>query len=131
MPSTPPPPPPPSARRYDANTVVTADPRTGAGVDRSGVVARPSDFEHFVRLDARGNVLSGHGQVEQLGSIAAYACSVADVVGQLLQFGPCIAVEARFAGGSVFAVREERGQIVGLKPHVNTNLYRLRTQLKL
>lgn len=103
----------------------------GVGVEKSGVVARPSDFEHFVRLDARGSVLNGHGQVEQLASIAAYACSVADVVGKLLQFGSCVAVEATFTGGSLFAVREARGQIVGLKPHVNTNLYRLRAQLKL
>jgi hypothetical protein len=127
MPSTPPPPP---ARRAE-NTVVTAHARLGAGVDRSGVVARPNDFEHFVRLDARGSVLSGHGQVEQLGSIAAYACSVADVVGQLLQFGPCNAVEARFSGGSLFAVREGHGQIVGLKPHLHTNLHRLRALLTL
>src|SRR5450432_1604744 len=67
--------------------------------DHSGVVPRPNDFEHFVRVDRRGRVLTGHGQVEQLAALTAYVARMADLIGEILQFGPCVAVEATLAKG--------------------------------
>jgi hypothetical protein len=99
--------------------------------ERSGVVPRLNDFEHFVRVDRRGRVLTGHGQTEQLAALAAYACRIGDLMGQLLQFGPSLAVEATFLDGSVFAYRDGGGDVVGLKPHARVDLGHVRARLKL
>jgi hypothetical protein len=99
--------------------------------ERSGVVPRPGDFEHFVRVDKHGRVLTGHGQVEELAALAAYACRIGDLIGQLLQFGPSIALEATFSSGSFFVYRDGGGEIVGIKPQAGTGLRHLRTRLNL
>jgi hypothetical protein len=99
--------------------------------ERSGLIPRLSDFEHFVRVDKRGRVLTGHGQTEQLASLSAYACRIGDLLGQLLQFGPTLAVEATFTDGSVFAYRDSGGDVVGIKPHARVDIGHVRARLKL
>lgn len=95
------------------------------------MVPRPSDFEHFVRVDKRGRVLTGHGQVEELAALAAYAVRMGDLIGQLLQFGPSVALEATFSSGSFFVYRDHGGEIVGIKPQARMGLRQLRVRLNL
>jgi hypothetical protein len=99
--------------------------------DRSGVVPRPSDFEHFVRIDKHGRVMTGHGQVEELAALAAYAMRMGDLIGELLQFGRSVALEATLSRGALFVYRDGGGEIVGVKPHARMSLRQLRTRLNL
>jgi hypothetical protein len=101
------------------------------GAERSGVVPRISDFEHFVRVDKRGRVLTGHGQAEELAAFSAYACRMADLIGELLQFGPGVALEATFSGRSLFVYRDSGGEIIGIKPNARMSLRHLRSRLNL
>ena len=102
-----------------------------AARERSGVVPRPSDFEHFARIDKHGRVLTGHGQVEELAALAAYACRIGDLIGEALQFGPTIAIEATFSDGSLFVYRDTGGEVVGIKPQPGMALRHLRARLHL
>ena len=127
---TPPPPPPrsslPAGIAGTSSSAASHPVREGSSAD-----VRLRDYEHYVELDTQGELLSGHGQTEQLASVAAYASNVADVVGRLLQFGHSIAVEAKFQHSALFVLRDASGRIVGLKPRSDMNLQRLRAQLKL
>jgi hypothetical protein len=100
--------------------------REGPGAD-----VRLGDYEHYVQLDTQGELLSGHGQTEQLASVAAYVSNVADVVGRMLQFGHSVAVEAKFQSSALFVLSDADGRIVGVKARGDMNLQRLRAQLKL
>ena len=115
MTSSAPPPPPPSRKA-----------RAGASL-----ALHTRDCEHYVELDAQGKLLAGHGQTEQLASMAAYASNVADVVGRMLQFGPSIAVEAKLQRTQLLVLRDDSGKILGLKPRDDLHLRRLRAHLKL
>jgi hypothetical protein len=99
--------------------------------ERSGVVPRPNDFEDFVRLDKNGRVLTGHGRVEELAALAAYATRMGDLIGELLQFGRSVALEATTADRALFVYRDGGGEIVGVKPHPRMSLRQLRTRLNL
>jgi hypothetical protein len=94
-------------------------------------VPRTSDFEHFVRVDRHGRVLTGHGEIDQLAALSAYAVRIADLVGDLLNFGPSLAIEASFAHGSIFAYRDTTGDVIGLKPHARVSLRSIRARLQL
>jgi hypothetical protein len=109
-----PPPPPPPARRAPAtgSHPVYRARHAPAGTDN----LRPSDFEHFARINAAGELTQGHGSAEQLAALSAFACSVVDGVGQLLGLGATRSVEARFAGGALLTMRQADGSIIGLKP---------------
>jgi hypothetical protein len=105
--------------------------RGDSAAERSGVVPRTSDFEHFVRVDRNGRVLTGQGRVEELAALCAYTCRMSDLIGELLQFGPAVALEASFSGSSVFVYRDAGGEIVGIKPHPRMSLRHLRARLNL
>jgi len=109
----------------------TQSARSESTAERSGVVPRSSDFEHFVRVDRNGRVLTGQGQVEALAGLSAYACRMSDLIGELLQFGPGVALEASFTGSSVFVYRDAGGEIVGVQPHRRMSLRHLRARLNL
>lgn len=91
---------------------------------------RPSDFEDFVRIDKNGRVMTGHGRVEELAALAAYAARMADLIGELLQFGRSVALEATLSDGALFVYRDGGGEIVAVKPHPRS-LRQLRTRLNL
>ena len=99
--------------------------------DRSGVVPRPSDFEHFVRVDKHGRVLTGHGQVEELAALSAYATRLGDLIGDMLQFGRIVALEAAVSNRTLFVYRDTGGETVGIKPHARMSLRQLRARLNL
>jgi hypothetical protein len=127
--------PPPPIRRTGPRRMhearFTEDTAREHPADRSGVVARPTDFEHFVRVDKHGRVLTGHGQVEQLAALTAYVTRMADLIGEMLQFGPTVAVEATLAKGAFFVYRDGGGELVGAKPQARMSLRQLRTRLNL
>jgi hypothetical protein len=77
----------------------------------------PAGFEHFARISAAGELVAGHGSARRMAELSAYVIQLADSVGQLLDLGPVRTVEASYAGGSLVALREPDGCIVGLKPH--------------
>lgn len=89
------------------------------------------DFEHSVHLDAHGSVLAGNGKLEELASLAAYVCRLANLVGGQLCFGDITGVEATLTNGTYFMHRELDGEIVSIKPRAHLNLIQLRTQLNL
>ena len=97
----------------------------------SEVVYRAADFEHSVHLDAHGNILAGNGQLEELASLAAYVCRLANLVGDQLCFGEVTGLEAKLANGTYFMHRELDGEIVSIKPRAHLNLIQLRAQLNL
>jgi hypothetical protein len=99
--------------------------------DRSGVVPRPSDFEHFVRVDKHGRVLTGHGRVEELAALSAYATRLGDLIGDMLQFGRVVALEAAVSNRALFVYRDTGGETVGIKPHARMSLRQLRARLNL
>ena len=103
MPSQPPPPPPP--RRG----VITGSHR----IQRP----QPADFEHFARVNAAGELVAAHGSARRMAELSTFVTQLADSVGQLLDLGPCRSVEASYAGGSLIALREPDGSVVGLKPY--------------
>lgn len=123
MPARPPPPPPPKRASTTGRDRPSREPSQtvsrqadwGRELDITSV--RPSDYEHFVRIDADGHVLQAHGSATRLASLSAYSCNLADAIGQLLDLGTVRSVEATFAGGLLLSVREPDGSIVGLKPY--------------
>jgi hypothetical protein len=99
--------------------------------ERSGVVPRPSDFEHFVRVDKNGRVLTGHGQVEELAALSAYVTRIGDLIGDTLHFGRIVALEAEVSKRALFVYRDTGGETVGIKPQARMSLRQLRARLNL
>jgi hypothetical protein len=97
----------------------------------SGSSYRPDDFEHAVRLDLQGNVLSGHGRVEELASLSAYVCRLGDLIGELMGMGKLNALEATLHQGKCLIFRGQSGSTVALRPRTNVDLTRIRAQLRL
>ena len=131
MTSRTPPPAPPATRRVSAKRDGGWPYAQRSAQEPSGVELRPRDYEHYVQLDAQGQLLFGHGQTEQLAAVTAYASNVADVVGRMLQFGSSRAVEAKFQHSLLFVLRNEAGQVVGLRARSAQHLPHLRALLKL
>lgn len=92
---------------------------------------RAVDFEHSVHLDAQGNILAGNGKLEELASLAAYACRIGDLVGGQLSFGEVTGMEVTLATGVFLLHRDSQGEIVSVKPQAHINLIQLRNQLNL
>lgn len=92
---------------------------------------RAADFEHSVHLDAQGNILAGNGKLEELASLAAYACRIVNLIGQQLGFGEVTGMEVTLANGVIMLHRDSQGEIVCVKPEPHLNLVQLRTQLNL
>ncbi|HEX2677033.1 MAG TPA: hypothetical protein VHM19_10345, partial [Polyangiales bacterium] len=93
---------------------------------------RIEEFEHAVRMDARGNVLTGNGAVEEHAALAAYGCRLGDLMGELLGLGPMIAVEGALRpAGRCLIFRDAAGDTVLLRPRAGVDLSRLRAQLAL
>ena len=67
-------------------------------------------------MNAAGELVAAHGSARRLAELSLYVTQLADSVGQLLELGPCRAVEASYAGGSLITTREPDGSIVGFKP---------------
>jgi hypothetical protein len=129
MSTKPPPIRPPLQRRSAQGFTPASVPEYPA--EHSGVVPRPSDFDHFVRVDKNGRVLTGHGQVEELAALAAYATRMGDLIGDMLQFGRVVALEAAVSSGALFVYRDTGGETVGIKPQARVSLRQLRTRLNL
>jgi hypothetical protein len=92
---------------------------------------RPDDFHHAVRLDPQGSVQSGHGRKDELAALAAYACRMGDLVGELMGLGKLRALEARLHEGRCLIFRGHSGAIVAVKPKPEVDLTRLKHQLRL
>lgn len=122
---------PPRRVQDPTNPALTRTGTLGLGRERSGVVAHPNDHEHFVRIDHRGHVVTGHGDVERLAAFSAYACRMADLIGEHLELGPVLALEATFSGHTLFVYRDAGAETVGLKPRASMSLRALRSRLKL
>jgi hypothetical protein len=100
--------------------------------EESGVSYRPEDFEHAVRMDARGAIVSGHGAVEEHAELAAYCCRLGDLLGELLGVGKLQAMEAAMRGYKrCFLVREQSGDTVVLRPRSEVDPVKIRAQLNL
>ncbi|HET8933352.1 MAG TPA: hypothetical protein VFN67_07940 [Polyangiales bacterium] len=69
-----------------------------------------------MRIDPHGKTVAAHGSAQRLAALSTYVCGLADTVGQLLDLGPCRALEASYTGGRLITLREPDGSIVGLKP---------------
>jgi hypothetical protein len=89
------------------------------------------DFAHSAHLDAQGNILAGNGQLEELASLAAYACRIGSLVGRWLSFGEVTGMEVTLANGVIMLHRDGHGEIVCVKPRAHLNLVELRAQLNL
>ena len=100
--------------------------------EESGVSYRPEDFEHSVRMDARGAIVSGHGAVEPYAELAAYCCRLGDLLGELLGMGKLHSLDATLRGtGRCFVVREPSGDTVVLRPRPEVDPNKVREQLNL
>jgi len=98
----------------------------------SGVSYRPEDFEHAVRMDARGAIVSGHGAVEEHAELAAYCCRLGDLLGELLGMSKLQAIEASMRGYKrCFVVREPSGDMVVLRPRSEVDPAKVRAQLNI
>jgi hypothetical protein len=131
----PPPPPakpkPPKSGESSTHARASAD-RTGVREpDLSRIVYRPADFEHSVHLDALNRIVAGSGKFEELGSLAAYACRIGDLIGNQLGIGPVIGFETVLADGVHLIHREARGDIIAIKPSPHVNLVQLKARLEL
>jgi hypothetical protein len=100
--------------------------------EESGVSYRPEDFEHAVRMNARGAIVSGHGAVEEHAELAAYCCRIGDLLGELLGMGKLQGIDASLRGYKrCFVVREASGDMVVLRPRSDLDPARIRAQLNL
>jgi hypothetical protein len=100
--------------------------------EESGVSYRPEDFEHAVRMDAQGAIVSGHGAIEDHAELAAYCCRLGDLLGELLGMGKLQAIEASSRGYKrCFVVREASGDTVVLRPRSEVDPAKVRMQLNL
>jgi hypothetical protein len=100
--------------------------------EESGVSYRPEDFEHAVRMDAQGAIVSGHGAIEDHAELAAYCCRLGDLLGELLGMGKLQAIEASSRGYKrCFVVREASGDTVVLRPRSEVDPAKVRLQLNL
>jgi hypothetical protein len=100
--------------------------------EESGVGYRPEDFEHAVRMDAQGAIVSGHGAIEDHAELAAYCCRLGDLLGELLGMGKLQAIEASSRGYKrCFVVREASGDTVVLRPRSEVDPAKVRVQLNL
>jgi hypothetical protein len=89
------------------------------------------DFEHSVHLDAHGNILAGNGRIEELASLAAYACRIGSLIGRQLGLGDVTGLETTLGNGVFLLQRDIHGEIVCVKPRSHLNLVLLRAQLNL
>ena len=100
--------------------------------EESGVSYRPEDFEHSVRMNARGAIVTGHGAVETYAELAAYCCRLGDLLGDLLGMGKLQGIDASLRGsGRCFVVREAGGDTVMLRPRPDVDPNEIRMQLNL
>jgi hypothetical protein len=93
---------------------------------------RADDFEHAVRIDAQGDVLTGHGNTEELAGLAAYAFRVGDLIGEIMGMDKLHAIDGVLRDGKRCLIfRDERNDIVALRPHANVDLTPLKARLRL
>jgi len=151
---SPPPPPPPRRSKPASALVIERESMETSGISKRASVPPPKpvgtplrssdaaeplpratpdpgDFEHSVHLDAQGNILAGNGQLEELASLAAYACRIGSLVGRQLSFGDVAGIEVTLATGVIMLHRDAAGEIVSVKPRPQVNLVQLRAQLNL
>jgi hypothetical protein len=104
----------------------------GARREESGVSYRLEDFEHAVRMDARGTIVNGQGAAEDHAELAAYCCRLGDLLGELLGMGKLRAIDGALKGGErCFVVREDSGDTVVLRARAGADVSAIRAQLKL
>jgi hypothetical protein len=100
--------------------------------EESGVSYRLEDFEHAVRMDARGVIVTGRGAADDHAELAAYCCRLGDLLGELLGMGKLRALDAGLKGGErCFVVREAGGGTVVLRARAGSDLSAVRSQLSL
>lgn len=104
--------------------------------EESGVSYRPEDFEHAVRMDARGTIVAGHGAVDDYARLAAYCCRLGDLLGELLGMGKLHGLDAGLRGtaergGRAFVVRKANGDTIVLRPRPDVDPTKIRAQLNL
>jgi hypothetical protein len=135
------PPPLPDAKTTDVTDLTEVDEvlepgATDHATDQQAhphnVSYRADDFEHAVRLDAQGEVLTGHGDTEALAGLAAYAVRLGDLIGEIMGMDKLAAIEGGLRSGKRCLIfRDERGDIVALRPAVHVDLTPLKTRLRL
>jgi hypothetical protein len=54
-----------------------------------------------------------------------------DLIGDMLQFGRMVALEAAVSNRTLFVYRDAGGETVGIKPHARMSLRQLRARLNL
>jgi hypothetical protein len=100
--------------------------------ESAGASYRPADFEHTARIDARGEIVAGHGRLEQLAALAAYVCRVGDLIGGLMGEGDLIALDGTLAQGvDCLVFRKHGGDTIALRPRAGVDLGPLRSRLSL
>ncbi|HKP60408.1 MAG TPA: hypothetical protein VJV78_26965 [Polyangiales bacterium] len=120
-----------SARVRRAEDVSSVSTRRPHASQQPAPVYQADDFEHSVHLDAQGNILAGNGSIEEVASLAAYACRIASLIGSQLGLGEVTGIETTLGNGVYLLQRDIHGEIVCVKPRPHLNLVLLRAQLNL
>ncbi len=104
---------------------------SGAQLSRGDLGYKADDFEHAVRIDARGHLLSGHGRAEELAALGAYACRLGDLIGDMMGVGALVALDATLLVGRCLVYRGQNAVTVALKPKAHVDLGPIKAQLYL
>ena len=95
-------------------------------IEVAGHVLRMEDFALVLRLKRDGAIALNHRSTQDFADIVAYACQLAELIGQQLGIERFVALECTFKSGRCFIVVESGGEVVALRPHESTDVGSLR-----
>jgi hypothetical protein len=122
-----PPPPPPRSERPSALPPVSLPRPVDTGTPRKSEPPRDDSVLATVRIDARGEVVTGFGSDERLAQLVAYVSRVATLLQADFALDPFDALHAELSGKRVL-IYAEAGELVGvvMKPSAAAQALRQR-----
>jgi hypothetical protein len=80
------------------------------------------DFALAVRLGSDGTVIASKGPADEFANIAAYACRLVEIIGELMGMEGFAGLECTFKEGRCFIVKEADGSVLAVKPTPQADL---------
>jgi len=84
-----------------------------------------------LRIDAQGSVIANKGATEEYAQMVAYACLLADIIGNHLGMDEIRALECVGASGKTIIYRDADEEIVAVKPASDASMTELRERIGL